>query len=115
MLTAGNAQSSSFGFKNDYLQKWAKARFELKAVAININTGTTVYTLTQADNDAGFTLSDDTVSSTTAESYFLGGRFDRDLAVEALASAHNLDHQVDQLVAYGESHRRRCTGHQTDQ
>jgi len=79
VLTAGNAQSSSFGFKNDYLQKWDKSRFELNVAAINIRTGTTIYTLTEADNDAGFTQSDDNVSATTAESYFLGGRFDRDI------------------------------------
>jgi len=77
VLTAGNSQSSSFGFKNDYVQKWAKSQFELNAVAINIKTGTTIYTLTEADNDLGYTQSDESVSATTAESYFLGGRFDR--------------------------------------
>jgi len=77
VLTGGNAKSSSFGFKNDYVQKWAKSQFELNAVAINIRTGTTTYTLTDADNDLGYTQSDDTTTETTAESYFLGGRFDR--------------------------------------
>ena len=77
VLTAGNASSSTFGFKNtaDYL--WEKASFKLSAGAVRTESGIT--TRTAAGTPADFTVTETTATELTAENYFLKSRLDRAL------------------------------------
>lgn len=81
VLTAGNASSSTFGFKNtvDYL--WEKASFKLSAGGVRAESATTTRTATGTlDN---YTISETTETRLTAENYFINGRFDRTLGETA--------------------------------
>jgi len=74
VITAGNSDSSTLGLKNTTAYDWLNARFELKLGAVKVKstpvpffaTGTAT-DFTREENDA----------ETTAESYFLNGRYDR--------------------------------------
>jgi len=77
VLTSGNATSSTFGFKNtaDYL--WPRAAFQLSAGGVRTRSGTVTRTATGTPEN--FSVSETTDTRTTAESYFLKGRLDRNL------------------------------------
>ena len=79
VVTGGNSDTSTVGFKNNYLKSWAASNFELKAGGVRASSTTTLYAL--GPSDAVF----DVVRRTdlTAESYFLNGRYDRKLGDRA--------------------------------
>ena len=77
VFTAGNASSSTFGLKNTLEGVWEKSSFKFSAGALRAESGTVVRTATGTPDD--FTISKDTETELTAESYFLKGRFDRAL------------------------------------
>ncbi len=76
VLTDGNAKSSTLGFKNTLSREWTRSLFTLRA------GGTRVETTTLVDEFAVGTVDDFSVvtideEQTTAENYFLDGRYDR--------------------------------------
>ncbi|MFH1765433.1 MAG: DUF481 domain-containing protein [Gemmatimonadota bacterium] len=75
VLTAGNASSSTFGFKNtaDYL--WEKTSLKFSAGAVRTESGLTTRTATGTPDN--FTVSEDTETEVTAENFFLKSRLDR--------------------------------------
>ena len=75
VLTAGNATSNTFGFKNTADYKWTNASFQLAAGGVRARAGTTTRTATGTAGN--FTVKESTDTKTTAESYFLKGRLDR--------------------------------------
>ena len=81
VLTSGNATSSSLGFKNTADYTWPNAAFQLSAGGVRTRSGTVTRTATGSPSN--FTVSETTDTKTTAESYFLKGRLDRNLS-EAL-------------------------------
>jgi putative salt-induced outer membrane protein YdiY len=81
VLTSGNATSSTFGFKNTADYTWPNAAFQLSAGGVRTRSGTVTRTATGTPDN--FTVSKTTDNRTTAESYFLKGRLDRNLS-EAL-------------------------------
>jgi putative salt-induced outer membrane protein len=73
VVTSGNSQSSTFGFKNTLTWKKAPSRFELKMAGIRVET-TSVNRVVVA---TGPVVDETETSTTTAESYVVTGRFDR--------------------------------------
>lgn len=78
VLTAGNASASTFGFKNTLERIWERTSFKIALGAIRTESGTTTRTATGTPEN--FTVSEETDSKVTAESYFLKGRLDRKLS-----------------------------------
>jgi hypothetical protein len=74
VMTTGNSQTSSFSFNNTLAKSWDKSSFTLKAGALRVEATRVV----GADIDTdGFTIIEE--DETTAEKYFLNGRFDREI------------------------------------
>jgi putative salt-induced outer membrane protein YdiY len=69
VATAGNSEVMSWALSDKFTYNWTNQRLTLEAQGLR--TSTTVRNLT---NDAG-TVQVDEVSETTAEQYFVGGRF----------------------------------------
>lgn len=76
VVTSGNSESSTLGLKNTLLYDWEKARFEMKLGAVRVESApaATFATPDGADFELG-----ETESELTAESYFLNGRYDRNI------------------------------------
>ena len=75
--TGGNAEASTLGFRNTLTRVWEKAAFRLDAGGIRTeSTIKTRFALGSADD---FEIFEEAVSTLTAESYYLRGRYDRDL------------------------------------
>jgi putative salt-induced outer membrane protein YdiY len=75
VLTAGNATSSTFGFKNTTDHWWGNSSLQLAAGGVRARAGTVTRTASGTPDDYTVTKSTDT--RTTAESYFLKARLDR--------------------------------------
>ncbi len=75
--TSGNAESSTFGLRNTLTRTWTAARFECKLGGIRAES-TTETTVVDAANPPALLVLEDT--QVTAESYFLTGRYDRDVS-----------------------------------
>jgi putative salt-induced outer membrane protein YdiY len=73
--TAGNSETSTFGFKNTLTRSWEASKFTLDAGGIRAESTTTTYTAT--GNPPVFSPIE--VTETTAESYHLNGRYDRNI------------------------------------
>ncbi len=71
VVTSGNSQSSTLGFKNTLTWKVAPSTFELKAGGIRVETTDRVVV-------TGPTIGE--TSTTSAENYFLAGRYDHTLS-----------------------------------
>jgi putative salt-induced outer membrane protein YdiY len=73
--TAGNSETATFGLKNTLTRTWEKSKFKLSAGGIRAeSTAETVRAF--GDPDApDFDV--DSVTTTTAENYYLKGRYDR--------------------------------------
>lgn len=78
VLTAGNASSSTLGFKNAADYFWPNASFNLSFGGIRTESGITTRTAT--GTPSSFTVSEDTETKTTAENYYLKSRYDRKLS-----------------------------------
>jgi opacity protein-like surface antigen len=74
VVTSGNSQTSTFGLKNTLAREWDKSRFEFKLGGIRVvTTDKSIFAVgTPTDYDAV-----DGDPKTTAENYFVNGRFDR--------------------------------------
>jgi len=75
VLTAGNSESQTLGFNDTTRRVWKKALLEIKAGALKVET----------TSDLGFAIGTPTdftvpeVTATTAENYYLGAKYDRDV------------------------------------
>jgi putative salt-induced outer membrane protein YdiY len=78
VATAGNAEGQTIGFGNEFLYKWAQSAFSLKAGAIRVNT-TVVTRMATGTSLQDYALVENRTPTTTAESYFLSGRYDHRL------------------------------------
>lgn len=75
VVTSGNAESSTIGFKNTLTRAWDRSAFTLKAGGIRVETTTTTREALGTPDD--FTVDETDDSATTAENYYLNGRYDR--------------------------------------
>jgi len=75
VVTSGNSQSSTLGFKNTLTWKKAPSSFELKAGGIRVET-----TSVDRSVDAGGAILETETSATTVENYLLTGRYDHILS-----------------------------------
>ena len=73
VATAGNSETSTFGFKNTLARAWEKSSFELKAGGVRGESTTR----TRAVNLASPVVEETATTKLTAENYFLNGRYDR--------------------------------------
>ena len=81
VLTAGNASSSTFGFKNTAERLWERSSFKFSAGAVRTESGIT--TRTAMGTPDNFSVSESTETTLTAENYFLKTRLDRTLGESA--------------------------------
>lgn len=85
VVTGGNATSNTLGFRSTSDYRWPDAAFQLTGGALRARSGRVVRTATGTPQD--FQISETTQDRTTAESYFVRGRFDRDLSEAAFVFA----------------------------
>ena len=79
VATAGNAQSSTLGFKNTLGRKWDRSSFELKAGGVRASATTTTRTAV-GPGPAAFVVIEEKDTVLNAENYFLNGRYDRTIS-----------------------------------
>jgi putative salt-induced outer membrane protein YdiY len=75
VLTAGNSESTTLGFKNELKRTWQAAIFSFKAAGIRAES--TTVTRTAVGTQDNFVLTEHEDSALTAEAYLLSGRYDR--------------------------------------
>ncbi len=75
VVTSGNSQSSTLGFKNTLIWKVAPSTFELKLGGVSVETTTVDRTVV-----VGPAVTELETTSKTAENYFLTGRYDHALS-----------------------------------
>jgi len=75
VATSGNSESSTFGLKNSLSRENEHSLFELKLGGIRV--ASTTINLFAVGTPTDFSREEDTETSTTAENYFLNGRYDR--------------------------------------
>jgi putative salt-induced outer membrane protein YdiY len=73
VATAGNSETSTFGFKNTLARAWEKSSFELKAGGVRGESTTKV----RAVHPVIPVIEETATTELTAENYFLNGRYDR--------------------------------------
>jgi putative salt-induced outer membrane protein YdiY len=76
VVTSGNSESSTLGLKNTLAYDWQNARFETKLGAVRVESAPVASFATP--DGADFKLGE-TDKELTAESYFLNGRYDRNI------------------------------------
>ena len=82
VVTDGNSETSTLGFKNKLLRSWEGSALELNAGGIRAEATITdrlfaVGTVNDSD------VTDETTAEVTAENYYLNGRYDRKLSEHA--------------------------------
>jgi putative salt-induced outer membrane protein YdiY len=75
VATSGNSESNSFSFKNVLQRKGEKDLFDLRFGGLKVDT--TTITLTATGTPPNVERVEDKDSATTAEAYYLTGRYDR--------------------------------------
>jgi len=75
--TSGNSEGTAFGFKNTLSKAWDKSSFEVKAGAVRVETTALNVPMYDAGTMTYFT---EDVTTTTTESYYLNGRYDRKIS-----------------------------------
>jgi len=75
VMTAGNSETQTLGFKNTTTRTWDRSRFVLKAGGINAESTTETWFAVGTDED--YTLDSRSKTDKTAENYYLDGRFER--------------------------------------
>jgi len=79
VLTAGNAETSTFGLNNTLERRWERSTLKLAVGAIR--TESTIITRSAVgDTPDDFRVVEEESSETTAESYFARGRYDHELS-----------------------------------
>ena len=76
VVTSGNSESSTLGLKNTLVYDWQNARFETKLGAVRVESAPAASFATPDGTD--FKLGE-TDKELTAESYFLNGRYDKNI------------------------------------
>jgi putative salt-induced outer membrane protein YdiY len=71
VATDGNSESMSLGFKNTAVREWEKSSLTIRAGGIRVETTT----ITRTAQDG--VVREDKDTETTAENYYLNGRYDR--------------------------------------
>lgn len=71
--TSGNSESSSFGFKNDLVRNWEKAKLVIRLGGIRVDS-TVSQTVTAGSTNIN------TETAVTAENYYLNGRYGRNIS-----------------------------------
>src|SRR6266704_6701320 len=79
VATAGNAQSTTLGFKNTLGRKWERSSFELKTGGVRASATTTTRTAV-GPGPASFVVIEEKDTTLSAENYFLSGRYDRTIS-----------------------------------
>lgn len=77
VLTAGNSEASTLGFKNTLSRVWTDSLFTLKAGAVRADA--TTFSRTAVGTPESFTVIETDDNNLTAESYFLNGRYLHDI------------------------------------
>ena len=75
VLTAGNSESSTLGFKNELKRNWEAATFSFKLAAIRAES--TTFFRTAVGTPDSFVFVEDKESALTAENYLAALRYDR--------------------------------------
>ena len=75
----GNAQSTSLGFANEYLTKWADSSFAFNVAGVRVNT-TTVSRAATGTSATNYTLVETSTQQTTTEAYNALLRYDHKLS-----------------------------------
>jgi putative salt-induced outer membrane protein YdiY len=78
VLTAGNSESTTLGFKNELKRTWEKALFSFKLAAIRAES--TTFLRTAIGTPDNFVFIEDKESSLTAENYLAALRYDRNIS-----------------------------------
>ena len=78
VVTSGNSDSSTLGLKNTLVYDWAEARFEMKLGAIKVKSSPGFVAVQDPDDPTSFER-DNLDAETTAESYYLNGRYDHNI------------------------------------
>jgi putative salt-induced outer membrane protein YdiY len=79
VATAGNAQSTTLGFKNTLGRKWERSSFEVKTGGVRVSATTTTRTAV-GPGPASFGVVEEKDTALSAENYFLNGRYDRTIS-----------------------------------
>lgn len=77
-LTRGNSEADSFNFRNTLTRKWDDATFVLGAGGLRVDTTTT--TRVAVGSPTSFSVAETDTSTTTAENYYLRGRYDKNIS-----------------------------------
>ena len=79
VVTGGNSEASTFGFSNVLLREWDRSLLTIKAGGIRVQTTTTTRTPVAPDPliPLVFNVVESSTDTTTAENYYLSGRYDR--------------------------------------
>ena len=78
VVTAGNSETSTLGFKDKLGRKWDRSSFELNAGGVRAEA--TTKTRTAIGTSTNFAIDEQSATALTAESYFLNGRYDRKIS-----------------------------------
>ena len=78
VATSGNSESNSFAFKNTLLREGKNGLFELKLGGLKVET--TTISLSAEGTPPNVDRVEDKDRETTAENYYLTGRYDRNIA-----------------------------------
>jgi putative salt-induced outer membrane protein YdiY len=81
VMTSGNATSTTLGVKNTATYRWPESSVQLAVGAVRAESGVTTRVATGTPDD--FTVTKQTVTETSAESYFARTRYDRALSTAA--------------------------------
>lgn len=75
VVTGGNSETQTLGFKNKLWRKWDRSGFELSAGGVRAESTTTAFTA--FGTPGNFDVDEQSDTSLTAEAYYLRGRYDR--------------------------------------
>lgn len=76
VVTAGNSESNTLGFKDKLWRNWDKSAFVLNAGAVR-SESTTTTSIFAVGTPHNFDVTEDRTTALAAESYYLNGRYDR--------------------------------------
>ena len=76
VMTAGNSESTTLGFNGSAERAWTKALLQIKAGALKVETTSDLGVAIGTGQD-DFTVPE--VTATTAENYYLGGKYDHNI------------------------------------
>lgn len=75
VVTAGNSETDTLGFKDKLWRKWERSSFEINAGGVRAESTTIVRTASGTQTD--YTIRKDETTAVTAQNYFANGRYDR--------------------------------------